>query len=638
MTNRTRRGFLMGTAAIGYATLLPMKLSAAETVVKIATPMAPPEWALLEREVLRAHTAACIKFYKRYFNPANGWLEIIERWGGNDGPDDAIEYLNDWPHVYAMGGDEVLRDMYEKAYEGHVRQFTAAKTTDVPFAKGGMYYKEWPTQMDWQHNGEGLTVFAQMPLGNPYDRRYRERIKRFAGFYMDEDPGAPNYDPKLKLIRSMMNGSKGPMLRKATALDWAGDPIDLAHRFPVLAHGEADYQGFLDHFKDYNDVVGDNPLNLVATSLAATCYMLTHEAKYKTWIVEYTDAWIERARANNDIIPSNVGRDGKIGGDADGKWYGGVYGWSFSPIVPQTGKRADRNRLPRSFVGFMNAYLVTKGDDKYLDVWRRQADKIDAQAKVIDGKKSSPTMHGDQGWYGYRPGNYQFNFLESYYLSMRPSDRARCEETGWYSYLEGKNPTYPVKTLRDTLGEIRKLMEQVDADTSAADMRLADAALHFNPGSPVCSVLTQLMEAGLYIGHPGWAPTTPGQGGALQFSRLRYFDPERRRAGVPEDVAVLADSWSADHVAVTIVNLNQTAFKSVIVQGGAYAEHQLLSVSDGKTTTQINATSFPLRLAPGAGARLTIRMKRFANDPTLSFPWEATVADVGEIPNPAPEH
>jgi len=95
----------------------------------------------------------------------------------------------------------------------------------------------------------------------------------------------------------------------------------------------------------------------------------------------------------------------------------------------------------------------------------------------------------------------------------------------------------------------------------------------------------------------------------------------------------------ADQVTATFVNLNQSAFKSVIVQGGAYAEHQLLSVSDGKTTTQVNASSFPLRLAPGAGARLTIRMKRFANDPTLSFPWEATVADLGEIPIlPAGEH
>jgi hypothetical protein len=365
--------------------------------------------------------------------------------------------------------------------------------------------------------------------------------------------------------------------------------------------------------------------------------MLTHEAKYKNWVVEYTDAWVERARANNDILPSNVGRDGKIGSDAGGKWYGGVYGWSFSPIVPMTGKPADRNRLPRSFVGFMNAYLLTRGDDKYLDVWRKQADKIDAQAKVIDGKKSSPTMYGDQGWYSFRPHNYNFNFLEIYYLSMRPSDRARAEETGWYTYLEGKNPGYPVKALRDALSTIRTRMERIDADETSADMRLADSALDFNPA--VAAPLIQLMEAGLYIGHPGWAPTTPGQGGGLQFSRLRYFDPERRRAGMPEDVAALVEAWSNDSVTVSFVNLNQSAFKSVIVQGGAYAEHQLLSVSDGKATTPVNAGSFPLRLAPGAGAKLTIRMKRFANDPTLGFPWEATVADLGAIPNlPAYEH
>ena len=89
MTNRTRRGFLMASAAA--IALLPLKLKAAQSAVSISTPMEPPEWALLERELLRANTEACIKFWDRYFNPNNGYLETIERWGGNDGPDDAIE-------------------------------------------------------------------------------------------------------------------------------------------------------------------------------------------------------------------------------------------------------------------------------------------------------------------------------------------------------------------------------------------------------------------------------------------------------------------------------------------------------------------------------------------------------------------
>ena len=63
---------------------------------------------------------------------------------------------------------------------------------------------------------------------------------------------------------------------------------------------------------------------------------------------------------------------------ASGKWYEGVYGWAFSPVVPQTGKREDRNRVPRSIVAFMNAALLT-GDDRYMAVWRRQNAAINSQ-------------------------------------------------------------------------------------------------------------------------------------------------------------------------------------------------------------------------------------------------------------------
>ena len=196
----TRRSFLMGTAMAVGAALSPLKAFATDSAITIGAPMDPPEWALLQRELLHAHTAACVKFFRRYFDSASGWLETTVRFGGDDGPDDAIENVNDWPHVYALGGDDILKDMYTKAYEGHVRQYSAAKTVDVPIARLGMYFKEFPAQFDWQHNGEGLTVFNLMPLGDPYSHLYRERVKRFAGFYMDEDPGAPNYDPDRKSV------------------------------------------------------------------------------------------------------------------------------------------------------------------------------------------------------------------------------------------------------------------------------------------------------------------------------------------------------------------------------------------------------------------------------------------------------
>ena len=111
---------------------------------------------------------------------------------------------------------------------------------------------------------------------------------------MGEDPDAPNYDPERKLIRSMINGSRGPMLRKATALDWAGDPFD-ATGFVAL-HGESTYAQFLEHYQEYTDVVGDHFLNLVATTLPTDAYLLTGEAKYRRWVVDYMDAWLERMR------------------------------------------------------------------------------------------------------------------------------------------------------------------------------------------------------------------------------------------------------------------------------------------------------------------------------------------------------
>ena len=41
----------------------------------------------------------------------------------------------------------------------------------MPFARDGMYYKEFPVMFDWLHNGEGLTVFNLQGLSDPRRRR-----------------------------------------------------------------------------------------------------------------------------------------------------------------------------------------------------------------------------------------------------------------------------------------------------------------------------------------------------------------------------------------------------------------------------------------------------------------------------------
>ncbi|HUG68097.1 MAG TPA: hypothetical protein VMM76_10105 [Pirellulaceae bacterium] len=614
---------------IGFLLLFVVRGAIAQSLkLDISTPMSPPTWALLERELLRANTSACEEFFAKYFDE-RGFLLCVERWGGDDGPDDAIENCNDWPLLHALGASDVVLRMYKKAWEGHLRQYTLAKTTEVPFAKDGMYYKEFPVMFDWLHNGEGLTVFNLQGLSDPNDLAFQRRVRRFAGFYMNEDPGAPNYDAEHKLIRSMFNGSRGPLLRKATALDWAGDPIEIKNRFR-LGHGEESYEQMLAHFQDYNDIIGDLPQNLLTTSLALNGYMLSGEQKYRAWLLEYVDAWVERMKQNGYIIPSNIGLDGKIGGATDGKWYGGCYGWAFTVVVPQDGSLAHRNTHNKGFTGFMNAYMLT-GDDRYLDPWRRQIDKINAQVKMIDGRAMYPKMYGDDGWYHYTPEKYNYAALELYYLSMRDDDLAevlpepvvRESQAGyrnneqfsrdqrWLLYLLGKDADYPEQALRADLARVRQRVAEMRTDETTPDTRLADDPMHLNPAS--VASLIQLMVGGLHPGH---------QGNVLQ-ARLRYFDPITRRAGIPPDMAALVDRLTDDEVAVTLVNTNQLAAREIVLQAGGYAEHEFVGVSQDNGQSQaVNSDQLTIKLAPGAGSRLVFQVKRHANQPTMSFPWD----------------
>jgi hypothetical protein len=594
------------SATLAFVPILASSLTSAPPTIRVDTPLSPPAWALLQRQLLKANADACREFYHKYFDE-RGWLLCFERWGGDDGPDDAIENCTNWPILHALGGEDEILTLYKKAYEGHVRQFTLAKTTHVPFAKDGMYYKEFPVMFDWLHNGEGLSVFNLQGLSDPNDARYRQRVRRFAGFYLNEDPDAPNYDPKAKIIRSMFNGSRGPLMRKATALDWAGDPFEVGNRFK-LGHGERTYQECLDHFKDYNDIVGDHPQNLMATCLAVNAYMLGHEKKYRDWVLEYVDAWRQRILDNGGIIPTNIGLDGTIGSDAGGKWYGGVYGWGFSVIVPQTGELAHRNNAGMGIVGFMNAYLLT-GDDRFLDPWRKQLDKINGHAKMIDGKLHYPHMHGDKGWYLFKPEKYSQGALEVYYLSMKPEDRARLGAQPWLDYLDGKSPKFAETALRRDLEKVRTRVEGMRKDMTTPDTRLADDPLKFNPAS--VDSMIELAMGGL----------PPLHRGKLLYARLRYFDPEKRRAGMPEDVAALIERMTADETIVTLVNTSPVHPRTMIVQGGAYGEHQIRTVHQDGASHLVNAATFSVRLAPGCGTKLALKMRRFANAPTLALPW-----------------
>ncbi len=83
----------------------------------------------------------------------------------------------------------------------------------------------------------------------------------------------------------------------------------------------------------------------------------------------------------------------------------------------------------------------------------------------------------------------------------------------------------------------------------------------------------------------------------------------------------MIDELTDDRVSVTLVNVNQLEARRIIVQAGGYAEHQLTAVKVGNHVQSVEGAQVTVELSPGAGARLTLIMKRHVNVPTLEFPW-----------------
>jgi len=583
-------------------------------LVTASTPVPAPRWALLERQLLDAQCQACREFYDFYFHD-DGQMKIIPRWGGNDGPDDAAENQLNWTMLHALGGDDDILDLFRTGFEGHLRQYTEAKTVEVEMARDGMYYKEWPVMFDWFHHGEGYSAFLLYGLSDPYDPRYAQRARKYAAFYNGEDETAPNYDPQHRIIRSMFNGSRGPLLRRATPLDWAGDPIEVEGRFDA-GHGERNFAEMLAHYIDYGDVVGDHPLNLEATHLGVLGYALTGEDKYRDWMLEYVDAWVERCDDNNGIIPSNIGLDGTIGGEVGGKWYGGCYGWGFTVVVPQTGALSNRAACyARAHYGFGHGLLMT-GKQSYVDTWRGVIEAVNANSKQIDGQTQYPHMHGDDGWYSYTPQPFSSGALETWYWSQSGQDRERVQGNPWVQYLAGDDDGYPERALEGELERLRTKVERLHNDTTTPDTRLSDDMNGTNPAT--IEGLNQLMLGALPV----------GRSCHTLHARLRYFDPDRRRAGLPRDVGALVENMTDDSVTASLVNLSPVSARTVVVQAGGYAEHQFEKVSvdgqalDPKGSGPADGTAFAVRLEPGCGLRLDLHQKRYVNPPTLLFPWD----------------
>ncbi len=558
-------------------------VASAQPAVILDDPTPPPPWALAERLLLDTASEGTRAFSAKYVNEL-GYLKCIERWGGNDGADDAMENFSGWTLLYALGGSEEVLALYKRAWEGHIRQYTEARAPGVEMAEHGMYWREFVTSFDWEHTGEALAAFYLYGLARPDDTVYRHRAKRFADFYTDQDALADNYDPARKIVKSLHNGSRGAKLTPASEMDWGGLPVE----------GDPER---LTRYATASNIRGDHPLNLCATALGFNAYALSGDERFRDWALEYADAWRDRVLENGGNIPTNIGLDGSIGGEWGGKWYGGVFGWNF---WPQSDGRNYFIRGPR--IAFGIGVLLT-GDRSFMEPLRRQIANLYEAKKTQGGRTLLPRKHGDSGFYGYTAGEYLDVQRDVYLFTADRSGLDGLARDPWIRYLEGDNSGYPLDALHADIEAVRRRLDGIREDSSIDYQRPSDYSQRFNPA--VTDSLVQLMLGG----------NPPGRAGNVLHARLFYYDPVRSRPGLPDKVAALVDRLAPDSVRFRLVNLDPLNTRRVVVQAGAYGEHRFTEVRTGTVESRVDGNRFEVLLAPGAGGVVEVGMHLFANRP-----------------------
>jgi len=589
----------------------------------------PPHWALGQRALIAQMNRLARPFVERYTRP-DGTLIWRREWPGMDGSDDAYESFVSFPLFYLLGGDDHVLELARREWNALTWQFT----------RYGQVYREFDAYYDWMHHGESSTTIYYLALADPDYPMERARALSFAALYTGEDPEAPNWDAERKMIRSPITGSRGPRLQMS-AEDW------VTHR-PILAEYLAPYEdvpGFesSDPFVkiDWNDdaafarilermnarmVPGDVPLNLNATSLVTTAFLYTGEEKYRQWVLDYLAAWAERTRRNGGIMPDNIGPSGQIGERMDGKWWGGYYGWRWPHgawII-----------LEATLIAGSNAMLLT-GDPSWLDLHRSQADLLWSLRREEDGVTKVPARHGDVGWFDYRPP-LPDHYVRLYSMTQREDDRARLEERfpgwrawrneprffkagaypplAWCAYVQGANPDFPERVLEDTYTGICQRLERIERDTGDPETWDVHHWQDLNPVLP--EGLVQMA-----LGTPG----AVYHGGLLHTS-VRYFDPQRRRAGLPQAVAALVERVEPGAITLTLVNTDLLEAREVIIQAGAFGEHlfttaqRVQAAAAAQPPLPVESPWLRVRLGPAAQARLCLGLRRFARTPSAALP------------------
>ena len=573
-------------------------------VVKASSRETPPDWAVMQRQLIKSMEDA-VPYYLNRFTRRDGTLYGRGPW------DDVTEMFYNWALFYGIGADEKLLNSAVLEFNALIRQCTN---------KDNQLYKEFTKSDDWFHISEGLMAFYDLALGDPTIPENIDRAKRFAGFYMNEDAeNTRNYDPVNKLIPYISTGSKGPdeNFNGIYMINYGHASLYPVIKENIIPGWEKDPKRYKQISGIYKDVVNrcDVPVNLGAVGLITNAYLYTGDEKYKKWVLDYVDRWMANIKQNNGILPDNIGQSGKIGEYRNGQWWGGFFGW--------TGRYSVHMMFSSLTLASECAYLVS-GNPDYLYLLRSQIDLLLNNSKISkEGQLLVPYKYGPDGWHSYRPfritdlshlwnesmdkedwqriekvmngskyyplaysgpwGQNMHNIKDTQqYVPGKPFDWNYVPSEGdrnidfptefpRIAYYAGKNPDWPYKIMAADYQEVARRMEFMRNDPRDI-YTIKDDDLY--PNNPV-------ITKGLIQVTMG-APQTVYNGGLLR-ARVRYFDIEKLRPGLPPDVAALVEKLEDKLTVVRLVNLSVSDTRKLIIQAGAFGEHEFLDVKYKET-------------------------------------------------------
>lgn len=603
--------------------------------------------------------------------------------------DNAFESFYSWPLFYLLGGSSRFLQLAHRQHEALIGMFSRLKKQDLGIdeayaARTGrdtLIVDEYLPDIDWMHQGEAAQLFYLLNLADPGNEDNRRRSLKFAGFFINEDGSLPepNYDPAHRVFRSSLLGSNGPAFRKFDKpyyySSWM-EPYGLAFYDVPGVQAPSDLK---DAAKaaHYGEVYGkrmrnaDTVTNLMATSMIVNAYMHTGEEKYRRWVLDYVAGWRERyaaqGSAQGGMMPDNAGPNGLVGETMEGKWYGGHYGWTFPHGFQFIGDAM--------VIAGENERLLT-GEPGRLGWVREQLELLLGQAITDEsGRRLLPQKYADCGWFEFKPQNpshaarvYMDTFArrdKELLCELRDSANNNWDQIparmvngktmggqyqAYINYLDGGFPDYPAASLRHSMNQVyaqlKKLREELQGaehgwgyppDNEAQYRELDEVARQINAkynkrfsAATVHSYFQTFLlyrstittEALIHLTMGGLPPVY--NGGLLRVS-VRYYDAGLRRPGLPEDVSALVSSVQEKQIILTLCNLHPQQERRLIVQAGAFGEHQFHGAYDrsggAERFTRIEGRWFEVTLAPGSSGEFRLTMSRCANQPSYATPF-----------------